>query len=418
MSILSRFARRMAEGYYSHPLLTVDSFLFRPVYRCAGLVSHRFRSDQFAAIRRFEQAPEVRLREVLPARSGWCYPPRRFGLDGPVAPQPVEFPSVRVAVLAGQVVEAGSSYPFDRRRRCVYVDQEFDRLPPNGSFVTGHLTGHGRRMGLVRQTGELAVAKDGVFLGGNGSGTYYHWLVEIVTKLQVLPDAPETAGLPLLVSRRVAELPSFAEILKVLAPERGLVFLEEGVSYLVNKVVFIEPLVTAPFHIRDCKFRAGNFSTRPEAIGYLRERVLPRVAAADGAGWPRRIFLARGQRRTFNQEELLAVAARHGFEALRMEEHPFLKQAGYFANAEAIIGPTGAAWSNLVFANPDCRALCWIPEELEEFAAFSNLAGIVGLDFRHLTYPSGVRSPAEAYGHSYRICPDRLQEILVEITGP
>jgi hypothetical protein len=221
-----------------------------------------------------------------------------------------------------------------------------------------------------------------------------------------------------LVSKRVEELPSFAEILEVLAPERELVFLEEGVSYLVNKAVFIEPLVTAPFHIRDCRFRAGNFSTRPEAVEYLRARVLPRVAAADRTGWPRRIFLARGSRRTFNQEELLAVAARHGFEAVRMEEHSFLKQAGYFANAEMIIGPTGAAWSNLVFASPECHARCWIPEELEGFAAFSNLAGIVGLDFRHLTYPSGVRSSDEAYRHSYRICPDRFQEMLADLAVP
>ena len=407
----------MAEGYYSHPLLSVDSWLFPPVYRCAGLVSKRFRGDHIATIRRFEQAPEVALRELLPARSGWCYPPRRSDQDRPEPPRPVEFPSVRVAVLADQVVDAASSFPLDRKRHCLYVDQEFDRLPPNGSLITGYLAGHGRRRAVVKQRGTPVPTKDGVFLGGNGSGNYYHWLLEIVTKLQVLTQLPEAAGLPLLVSQRVAELPSFGEILRVLAPEREWISLAEGVSYDVAKVIFIDPLVTAPFHVLDCKFRANYFLTRPEAIHYLREAVAPALGDLNGSAWPQRIFLARGDRRAFNQEELIAVAGRHGFVAVRMEEHSFLKQAAYFANAKEIIGPTGAAWSNLVFANEACRALCWIPEELEEFAAFSNIAGIIGLDFRHLTYRSGVINSNDVYGHSYQICPDQFHLALDAISS-
>lgn len=412
MSKLSRLARRMAEGYYSHPLLSLDSVLFRPVYCSAFIASKRFRGDHFAAIRHYEDAPNGKLRELLPAQSGWCHPPRRWDQDDPAMPRPVELSSVRVVTLANQVVEAGSSYPFDKPQKCLYVDQEFRNLPLNGSAVTGHLVGHGRRNALVKQRGELVPAKDGVFLGGNGSCNYYHWLLEIVTKLYVLPILPEAAGLPLLVSKRVAEIGSFAEILQLLVPDRELVFLEDKVSYLVQKAVFIEPLVTAPFHLLDCKFRAEYFATRPEAVHYLREAVLPKVSSTERGIWPQRIFLTRGARRGYNQDELVSIAANQGFEAVSMEEHSLLKQAAFFANAREIIGPTGAAWSNLVFANKECRACCWIPEELGEFSAFSNIAGIVGLDFRHLTYPSGVRNPSDLYGHSYRICPDQLQMAL------
>ncbi len=417
----------MAEGYYSHPLLSLDSFLFRPVRCCACLISKRFRNETWATdrpckqmrvpIRRLEQAPGATLREILPARSGWCYPPRRSDRSSPVLPRAMDFPSVRVAVLADQVVDAASPFPFDQKRSCLYVNQEFDRLPPNGSLITGHLVGHGRSYALVKQRGVTVPARDGVFLGGNGSGNYYHWLLEIVTKLQVLAQLPEATGLPLLVCKRVEEFPSFAEILRILAPGRELIPLEDGVSYCVKRVIIIEPLVTAPFHVVDCKFKAEYFSTRPEAIHYLREAVLPMAGGTNGAGWPRRIFLARGDRRAFNQEELIAVAVRQGFEAVRMEEHSFLKQAAYFANASEIVGPTGAAWGNLVFANEACRALCWIPEELAEFAAFSNIAGIIGLDFRQLTYRSGATNPSEVYGHSYRLCPDQFQLELSAIAS-
>lgn len=408
----------MAEGYYAHPLLSLDSFLYRPVRACAFLASKRFRCDRLVSIRRFEQAPGAVVREVLPARKGWCHPARRCGQEDPVPPRPVDFLSVRVVTLADQVIEARSSYPFDLKRGCLYVDQEFGRLPPNGSATTGHLTAHGRRNALMAGTDKVVPTGDGVFLGGNGSSNYYHWLLEIVTKLHILPQVPDAAGLPLLVSRRVAELPSFAECLRLLAPDREWIYLDDGISYQIARAVIIEPLVAVPFHVRDCKLRAEYFATRPEAVHYLREAVLPALGTPDGATRPRRIFLTRGSRRTYNQDELVEVASRYGFVAVRMEEHSFLEQAALFANATAIIGPGGAAWANLVFANKECQARCWVPEVLNEFSAFSNIAGVIGLDFRHLTYPSGVCNPCEAYAHSYQIDLPPFEQMLAELGRP
>ena len=418
MSMLSRFARRLAEGYYNNALLKQDSPLLRPAFACARATSKSMRDSHLASICGFADAQDSLIEEVFPEVAGYCYPPAGFEDASPSPPRAANFPAVRTVTLNNQFVEVCSSYPFDAKRKRLYVDSAFSRLPANATNVGGHLVAHGRRYGIVCRKSAAVTLEQGIFLGGNGSGNYYHWLLDMASKLQVLPRLPKTMReLPLLVSRRVAEIPTFADILKVLAPERELIYLDEGKSYFVERATFIEPLVTGPYNVHDCKFAAEYFATRPDAIQYLRDAVLPAVEGLDSQPWPERVFLARGSRRSYNQDELAAIAVNNGFEVLYMEQHSFLQQAGYFANARVLVGATGAAWANLVFANPRSKALCWMPEELDEFSAFSNIAGIVGMDLRYLLYPSGARHPNDIYCHSYRICPDHFQRALDQVVG-
>jgi capsular polysaccharide biosynthesis protein len=106
-----------------------------------------------------------------------------------------------------------------------------------------------------------------------------------------------------------------------------------------------------------------------------------------------------------------------GFFILYPERHSFVMQAGFFANARVLVGPTGAAWANLVFSNHHCSGLCWMPEELGEFAAFSNISGIIGMNLRYLFYPSHAKSAGDLYRHSYQIGPDIFRRALDSVLG-
>ena len=380
----------------------------------ARLITHTRRNNYPASICGFEEATESQIVDVVPETTGFCYPPISFECTHQIHPRALNFPQIKTVTLKDQVVDACSSFPFDEKRNCLYVDQSFSWLPSSVSNTCGHLVAYGRRIAIVRRQVAPMAIEQGIFLGGNGSSNYYHWLLEIASKIQVLPRLPEAMReIPLLVNRRVSEIASFAEILKVLAPEKQLVYLDEGKSYFIQRPTFIEPFVTAPFNLKGSnKFSAEHFSTRPEAVHYLRNVVLSAIGETGAVQWPERIFLARGNQRSYNQDELAAIAVKKGFEILYPEQHPFLKQAGYFANARVLAGPSGAAWSNLVFTNHRCKALCWMPEELGEFAAFSNIAGILGIDLRYLLYPSGVRATRDVHRHSYQICPDVFQRAL------
>jgi hypothetical protein len=96
-----------------------------------------------------------------------------------------------------------------------------------------------------------------------------------------------------------------------------------------------------------------------------------------------------------------------GFVTVRCEELTLSQQADLFKNSSVIVGATGAAWTNLMFANPGLMGLCWMPSGLASFANFSNLAAVRGVRFRVLPYESNVR-PNDHFGAEYRIDPHEV----------
>ena len=83
--------------------------------------------------------------------------------------------------------------------------------------------------------------------------------------------------------------------------------------------------------------------------------------------------------------------------------------------ADLIAGPTGAAWTNLLFVEPGTRCLCWMAEEQREFAAYSNLAHAVGAELRYLTYATGVSDSERLYFMNYRLDPAAVERALKDL---
>jgi capsular polysaccharide biosynthesis protein len=131
----------------------------------------------------------------------------------------------------------------------------------------------------------------------------------------------------------------------------------------------------------------------------------------------RRLFLARKSsgRRDYNQDEIFTVCQRHGFEKIYMEDMPLQEQIEAIRSAELIAGPTGAAWTNLIFVEPGTRCLCWMAEEQRGFAAYSNLAHAVGAELRYVTYATGVRDSDRLYFINYRLDPAEVERGLTDL---
>lgn len=74
----------------------------------------------------------------------------------------------------------------------------------------------------------------------------------------------------------------------------------------------------------------------------------------------RRVYLARRgetRRPMAEAEEMIALAESLGFEIVAPETLSLLDQVRLFATARAIAGPPGAAFTNLMWTQPDCRVL-------------------------------------------------------------
>jgi capsular polysaccharide biosynthesis protein len=160
----------------------------------------------------------------------------------------------------------------------------------------------------------------------------------------------------------------------------------------------------------DHQVRIGDFRIRPSAIDFLRGPANPNSrAAVDGS----RIFMARPDvRRRYNQEEVFDLLRPRGFTRVSMEELPWTDQRELVSRAEVIVGPSGAAWTNLAFCSEGAKCVSWLPSESDQFSAYSTLASIVGADLRYVTYQAGVSTSAELYSADYVVDLEEIDTTL------
>jgi capsular polysaccharide biosynthesis protein len=95
----------------------------------------------------------------------------------------------------------------------------------------------------------------------------------------------------------------------------------------------------------------------PSTVEWLRS-ALP---ATEVAGRPRRIYVTRGNqkntRRFVRETELVAALEKRGFAVIDPGSLSVQDQIDHFAAADVIVGPHGAALTNLVFAKEGARVL-------------------------------------------------------------
>ena len=129
------------------------------------------------------------------------------------------------------------------------------------------------------------------------------------------------------------------------------------------------------------------------AMTFLRDRLLAPVATEMGAGRRaagRKIYVSRGDaggRRVLNEDALMALLGRHGYEKVAPGELDFDAQAVLFAEASHIVGIHGAGLTNIIFAPPYCRVIEILPRSYGT-PAFCVLAGARGMPY--YTYVEGA----------------------------
>ena len=100
----------------------------------------------------------------------------------------------------------------------------------------------------------------------------------------------------------------------------------------------------------------------------------------------KKVFLARkNSQRSYNQNELIEIVKKYEFNIIYTDELNLLEQISLFSNSKYIVGPTGAAWTWLIFSPKNkLKCLIWLPEYLNNACNFSNLANILNHDLRFI----------------------------------
>ncbi len=263
--------------------------------------------------------------------------------------------------------------------------------------------------------------KKGIALTGHNETNYYHWCLEVLSQFQFLKELPDRyQDYPLLISSYAQKIPSIMQWLQALDSQRHIIWLQQGKTYQIEDLLWIN----MPNNFTaDLKYSAActakHCFVRAESISFLRETGLKIASQEKALTTSKRIFLARKLiLRPYNQDQVLTLLQAYGFEAVYLEDLSVGQQVKYMQQAEIIIGPTGAAWTNLIFASKGARALCWMAKACGDLSCFAQIAKVIGVNLNYLTYPTQSETMQSLRYQPYQVDIKAIASWLQQNIGP
>jgi capsular polysaccharide biosynthesis protein len=243
---------------------------------------------------------------------------------------------------------------------------------------------------LVHRGGEIVKEiKEGIWMGGNYSWNYFHFVFEFLIKYDAIKDINASAKVPILVDKVCRDVPQFLELINLLnVMNREIIYIDRWCLYHVEKLYYITcPNFIPPNFVNEKDIIPSDLLFDINSLMTLRSRLLK---YGSNRIFPPKIFLSRKKasgRRSFNEEEVFDLLTEYGFSIVIPEELSAVEQISLFSKAEFIAGGSGAAFTNLLYCKRTCKAVIFAKNQLL-FSGFSTIASAVGVDLRYITEES------------------------------
>lgn len=249
-------------------------------------------------------------------------------------------------------------------------------------------------------------------LFGLGSSNWYHWLIEILPKAFLARYLPTDFDDYSFLIPPHANTGTFLESIEMISAGRKIEVCQNN-DVTIQDCIWIDSPSVSPFNLNQGWPKLEQSGQHDTLFRMYRELLL-KESTENRWSSHKRIFLKRlSTTRPYNQEEVEILLRDFGFTDYPMENLSFRQQIGLWQNAEVVAGPTGAAWTNILFASPNnLKGLIWCPEVFRNFPAFSNLASISKTSLKYLFYPQELRGTKYTEGAAYHIDLQALESAL------
>lgn len=171
---------------------------------------------------------------------------------------------------------------------------------------------------------------------------YYHWLLEYLPRVSVFIDPPNNDFSDLFSYAKIILPPSptpwMFKSLDMLGVKEDRIIQPVGKQLRVDQLIFI-PGFEQPYNVPLW------------AIKWLRDRFSSYMNTSDPKN--KRIYVSRRNaihRRVRNEDEVVDSLRNYGFVEYVLEDMSLEEQISLFSQAEIVVGPHGAGFSNLVFS--------------------------------------------------------------------
>lgn len=234
--------------------------------------------------------------------------------------------------------------------------------------------------------------KSGIMMAGLYSFNYFHSTLDNLIRLLAVEDCKIPGEAAFIVDADTLKYDSLRKIFETLTTEskREVVVLKRRELLHVENLYYITHV--NEFEIKIENWKLGKYDDYTFDWYYmqkLRDRLLPLKKSGIESG--SRLFISRKNipRRKFNEEELVSSLQDLGFVSVSPEEFSFEEQIALFNNADVVVGPSGAAMTNLLFCKPGAKVL--ISENMKHLGSmYSTIPVMVGAECLHYSIQNQV----------------------------
>ncbi|WP_201546987.1 glycosyltransferase family 61 protein [Psychrobacter lutiphocae] len=296
----------------------------------------------------------------------------------------------------------------------------------DANYKAGLVVRHDTQFAYIKNIKKSQVRRfDSVFfLGVNGSFNFYHWMIELGPKLLLITNEMlQEKGIDTIVVHKcVQKIDNYQWLLTQCSkhlPSAKIVYVDANDILFAENLLFINTFNQTLYHQRKgvdgyqttTIFNCSNIDAYRQLLKCAADKLTTTPVTGNiGNSLNQldikynKIFVLRNEdsvsrynNRRYNQQEVFSFFKKEGFIGVYPDQLSLSEQIQLFQNADFIVGPTGASWSNLIFASKGMKAISWLPSQLQYFDTYCSLANLLGVDMRFLQYKTENEDIHSAY---------------------
>lgn len=232
------------------------------------------------------------------------------------------------------------------------------------------------RILLVADRYDMEIEK-AINLCGFASNNYYHFTMEILSRLEYTAQMSDARDLPILIDEGIKAYPQLEELLQTVRRDREVIYVPKETCIKVHFLVQPSMNTWGPLNVETWDlFKMSDNMIAQSGIMNIRSCVSKYLAEET----TKKIFISRrnySTTRLMNETTIIPLFERAGFEIVYPETLSYVEQVRLFSSAKCVVGVTGAAMTNILYCQPEAVVGCIIPQEYG-FCIYSTIAQIIG----------------------------------------
>lgn len=338
-----------------------------------------------------------------------CFLPKNIGYE-PKSASTIRT-SLKAYLLKNVFVTGNSTLFMTEDKALGYYEKLHDDNRNIYIYNTKSILAHSETLMRINHHPEVPIDEECIFLAGTFSFNYYHFLLEILAKIEYFKSIPNQKNLSIILNITSKENANLATLVDFFLKEYKKKYVDDFHYYKFKKLWFINtPNPTIPNIYEGELFEANFTKLSPKSIKYLRDVCLSNFDESQvRITTVSKIFMVRKSKfRKYNEEKLLIIAKTYDFEAVYFEDLNIHEQIFLMQNADYVVGASGAAWTNLLFSKPESKGLTWLGTVWGDFSAFATLAELVKFDLNYIRN----QSKSNHFHEDYEIDASAFEEHL------